>query len=220
MGELFGALDQPHAQFLLRVVLGGLLLLAGLSKLADRRAFREAIAEYQLLPASLERPFAAFVPVAETALGTLLLVGLATTAAAALAAPLLASFAIAIGVNMARGRSFDCHCFGNVQADRIGWPALIRAALLVLVALTVAVGTSSFGALDGALWASEDGLPSVSQLVPLAFVAFAIFDVLILLPEALSFREAVTAAFRVRITGAHDHGPRPITITSNGRNGG
>jgi uncharacterized membrane protein YphA (DoxX/SURF4 family) len=221
MGELLGVIDQPHAQFLMRVVLGGLLLLAGITKLADRAAFRDAMHQYEILPPAFEAPFAAFVPFAEATLGGLLLVGLGTTAAAALAVPLLGSFVVAIGVNLARGRDFDCHCFGAVQSDRIGWPVLLRSALLVLIALTVALGTSSFGALDGALRASEEGLPPLSDVIPLAIVAFAIFDVLILLPETFAMRETIAAAFRVRITGAHSHGHQhPVPTAGNGRNSG
>lgn len=221
MSELFAAFDQPHVQFLLRVVLGGLLLLAGLTKLAGRAAFRDAIRQYEILPATLEGPFAAIVPWAELVLGAMLLLGLGTTVAAALAVPLLGSFLIAIAVNMARGRDFDCHCFGSAQSDRIGWPVLIRSTLLVLFALTIAAGTSSFGSLDGAFWASEDNLPPMSEVVAMAIVAFAIFDVLILLPETLAMRETIAAAFRVQVTGEHDHArQQPAPATSNGRNGG
>jgi uncharacterized membrane protein YphA (DoxX/SURF4 family) len=219
MSDILAALDQPHLQFLLRVVLGGLLLLAGLTKLADRAAFRDAIRQYEILPASLEAPFAAIVPFAEITLGTMLLLGLGTTLAAALAVPLLGSFVFAIAVNLARGRDFDCHCFGSVSSDRIGWPVLIRSTLLMLFALTVAVATSSFGSLDGALWASEADVPPMSEVVAMAIVAFAIFDVLILLPETLAMRETIAAAFRVQITGDH-HGHQHGPATSNGRNAG
>ena len=210
MTQLLDALHQPHAQLLLRLVLGGLLLLAGVTKLADREGFRRAVADYQVLPGGLERPFAALLPWLETTLGALLLLGLGTAVAASLATPLFLSFALAIGVNLRRGRHFDCHCFGAVQSERIGWPALLRSAALVLVALAVAVGASRFGALDFALLGSTDGLPPAGEIIPVVFLAAVIFDVLILLPETIAFRALFAQAHRTRITGvAAANGRRP-----------
>ena len=212
MSGFLDALHQPHVQLLLRLSLGGLLVLAGLSKLADRAGFRQAVADYQLLPAALERPFATALPWIETELGALLLLGLATTAVAALAAPLFLCFALAIAINLARGRSFDCHCFGSVQSDPIGWAALLRSTALVLAALVVAVGASPFGALDAALFGSSD-LPPLREVIPVIFLAAALLDALVLLPEALSFRQAMTRAWASRSSPGQAHGHTP----ANGR---
>src|SRR3989337_585061 len=104
MSDLLDAIGQPHVQLLLRLTLGGLLVLAGVSKLADRHAFRQAVAEYQVLPAALERPFAMALPWLETAFGALLLLGLGTAVVAALAAALFLTLGIAIGINLGAGR--------------------------------------------------------------------------------------------------------------------
>ena len=50
MTEFLDALHQPHAQLLLRLVLGGLLLLAGITKLAEHSAAHQAVSEYDVLP--------------------------------------------------------------------------------------------------------------------------------------------------------------------------
>ena len=201
MSSLLDAIDQPHVQLVLRLVLGGLLVLAGVSKLVDRPAFRRAVAEYEVLPAALERPFATALPWLEIATGALLLLGLATNAAAALAAALFLSFGLAIGVNLARGRSFDCHCFGSVQRDPIGWAALLRSAALVTAAVAVAAGASRFGALDAAVFGA-DGLPPASEVIPIVFVAAVILDLLVLLPETLSFLDTLS---RARAPHRHHH---------------
>jgi uncharacterized membrane protein YphA (DoxX/SURF4 family) len=201
MSELLDALDQPHVQLLLRLVLGGLLVLAGVTKLTDRLAFRQAVAEYQVLPAALERPFAMALPYIEVVLGALLLLGLGTTAVAALAAPLFASFGIAIGINLARGRSFNCHCFGSVQSDPIGWGALLRSLALVIAAVVVAAGASRFGALDALLFGAH-GLPPASEVIPIVFVAAVVLDLLVLLPETLSFLDTLS---RARTPHRHHH---------------
>lgn len=217
MTDSLDALSQPHAQLLLRLVLGGLLLLAGVTKLADRSAFYEAVADYDVLPSRLQRPFAAFVPLAETSLGVLLLLGLGTGVAAALAAPLFLSFGIAIGINLLRGRHVDCHCFGAVHSERIGWSALLRAVALVLAALVVAAGASRFGALEAALFGSTEDLPPASEVVPIVFLAAVVFDVLFLLPETLAFR----AAFAQTRARRHDpaSGHRPHASVEAGRTG-
>jgi len=207
MPAFVDALHQPHAQLLLRLVVGGLLLFAGVTKLRDRSAFYEAVADYDVLPVWLQRPFAGLLPLAEVALGSLLLLGLGTTVAAALAAPVFLSFGAAIGVNILRGRYIDCHCFGAAQRDRIGWSSLLRAVLLVLAALVVAIGASRFGALELALFGSTDDLPSPAEVIPMVFLAAVAFDVLFLLPETLAFQSMFTQARAERLRHAHsaDH---------------
>jgi uncharacterized membrane protein YphA (DoxX/SURF4 family) len=205
MSELFDALHQPHLQLLLRLGLGGLLTLAAVTKLADRRAFAAAVADYRVLPSALERPFAALLPLAELSLGMLLLLGLATPVAAALAAPLFLSFAFAIAVNIARGRQVDCHCFGAVHSERIGWPALLRSAALVAASVIVATGASRFGALEAAFAGGGGELPPLSEVIPIVFVAIVLLDVLFLLPETLALR---TAFAQYRRTGQHHHHAR------------
>jgi len=203
MSSMLDALHQPHVQLFLRLVLGGLLVLAGVTKLAGRSAFREAVAEYKMLPSAIEGPFAAVLPFVEVTLGALLLLGLGTTAAAAIATPLFLTFTLAIGVNLARGRSFDCHCFGAINRDTIGWPALLRSIALAAGALGVAIGASRFGGLEYALFGSSRALPKTAEVAPVVFLAFVVFDVLVLLPELL----AVQAAF-VRSHGHRLHGTR------------
>ena len=202
MSEVLDALDQHHVQLLLRLTLGGLLLLAAITKLTDRAAFQTAVAEYKLLPHTLERPFAAALPVVELTLGMLLLAGLGTAIAAWVAVPVFLSFSIAIGVNMARGRELDCHCFGSVQSEPIGWPALIRSSTLVVASLIVALGASAFGAID-ALLLDPDGLPPASEIVPVVLLAFFIFDVLILLPEAIATQLTFDASYGSRAGDRH-----------------
>jgi uncharacterized membrane protein YphA (DoxX/SURF4 family) len=189
---MLDALTDPYVQLVLRLVVGGLLLYAGVSKLTDRPAFQQAVAEYDVLPAGVARAFSNALPALETLLGVLLLAGFGTGIAAAIAVPLFASFALAIGVNMARGRHFDCHCFGSTRSDEIGWTAFLRALALAVAALIVAAGASRFGALEYALFGSGESLPPVADVIPTVLVAAVVFDVLFLLPETLSLQ----AAFR------------------------
>lgn len=194
MSEVLDALGQHHVQLLLRLTLGGLLSLAAFTKLADREGFQTAVSEYRVLPSALERPFATTLPFVELTLGVLLLTGLGTMIAASLAIPVFLSFSMAIGVNMMRGRDLDCHCFGSVQSEPIGWPAIIRSSALLVIAVIVAIGASRFGAVES-LFMSSEGLPPVSEVVPVVLLAFVIFDVMILLPEAIATQLSFYSAY-------------------------
>lgn len=55
--------------------IGSLLVLVALSKLANLESFVASVADYEILPISLVRPFASCLPFVEVVLGFSLLVG-------------------------------------------------------------------------------------------------------------------------------------------------
>jgi uncharacterized membrane protein YphA (DoxX/SURF4 family) len=211
MTDFLDSLREPHVLLYFRVLIGGLLVIAGVAKLMDRAAFYDAVADYDVLPTTLARPFANLVPLFELVAGTLLLFGLFTVPAAVLAVPLFGSFAVAIGVNISRGRHIDCHCFGAATNDSIGWSSFLRALLLSIAALYVAVGASTFGALDALIFGTPDDLPPATDAVAVYFLAFVTIDVMFLLPEFAAIR----AAFRER--QGHGHARADIERGAAGR---
>src|ERR671933_307156 len=50
---------------------------------------------------------------------------------------LLLVFVAGIGYNLARGRTPDCHCFGQLHSAPAGWSTLARNAVLALIAAVV-----------------------------------------------------------------------------------
>ena len=96
-----------------RVVLGGVLIVAGVLKAADPQASVSAVRAYELLPAGLATIVGWGLPFAEIALGALLLAGLGTRAVAVAAAVLLVVFIAAVVSAAMRGLSIDCGCFGG-----------------------------------------------------------------------------------------------------------
>lgn len=96
-----------------RVVLGGVLLVAGAIKVADPVTSEQAVRAYELLPHSLETPVGWGLPFLEVALGLLLLVGYGTRIAAAIGGVLMIVFIAAVSSAWARGLSIDCGCFGG-----------------------------------------------------------------------------------------------------------
>jgi len=118
-----------------RLTLAGVFAVAGLSKLADRAGFRDAMRNFGV-PGSLAAPVGIVLPVSELAVsGALVSRGAWHGAAGALA--LLLLFIAAIGYNLARGRHPDCRCFGQLQSRPVGASTLVRNAVLASIAATI-----------------------------------------------------------------------------------
>lgn len=133
-----GAAAVASALLTLRFLIAGLFLRAGTVKLADRADFRQAVKNYQIVPAPLVQTTAALVPAAEMIAGCLLLLGVATSIAGWLLAALLAGFSAAIAVNLSRGRVFDCGCGGTAPRN-ISWQHVASNLLLAASAAVVAL---------------------------------------------------------------------------------
>ena len=136
-----------------RLILGGVWVWAGLAKFADPDTAIRATRAYQILPEVLVKPFAWGLPLVEIALGVLLIVGLASRAAAAVSALILVVFIAGIASVWARGLQIDCGCFGGggFSAHVNAWQyfsEIARDALLVGLAALVAFGAPSRYALD------------------------------------------------------------------------
>ena len=123
-----------------RLVLGAVFLMSSLPKLAAPRRFAADILNYRILPRPLALPYAWSLPVAELAAAVSLLTGFYARPAGVVAAIMLGSFMVAVGVVMARGESLTCSCFGLLYRERVGWSTQVRDAFLLLMALYVALG--------------------------------------------------------------------------------
>lgn len=119
-----------------RLFLGVTFLSASIPKLFAPRDFRRALTNYQLLPVWL---VATWLPRFELLIAAALLTGLATTITATIAGLALLAFSVAVGVNLARGRSIECGCFGGASPRRITWRLVFRDVVLGAGALAVAV---------------------------------------------------------------------------------
>lgn len=133
----------PWLGLALRLVVGGVWVVAGLAKLPDPQASIRAVRAYELLPEAVVPTVGYGLPVLEIAVGLLLLVGLGTRVAALLSAVLFAAFVVGISAAWARGLQIDCGCFGGggFAADATAqypWDIARDVGLLVLsVALVV-----------------------------------------------------------------------------------
>ncbi len=102
---------------------------AGLAKLFDREGSKEALSDFGL-PARLVGPAAIAIPLAELAVAGTLIPQSSARVGALGALVMLTAFTAAIAVNLARGRTPDCHCFGQFHSTPIGIPTLLRNGVL------------------------------------------------------------------------------------------
>jgi len=121
----------PFAVFLVRLTIGGLLVVAGFLKLRAPVAFATEIANYQLFP-SVAPYVAATLPLVEILIGAGLILFPRPwrRAAEAVALGLTVVFASAVGSAYARRIDIDCGCFGT-GGGAINGLTLLRNVALV-----------------------------------------------------------------------------------------
>lgn len=117
-----------------------LFVTAGLHKLADLPSHRAQMADYRVLPQALLAPVSQVLPWVELAVGFGWLVPVSRTAAASVAAFLLLVYALAMAVNLARGRHHvSCGCGTTTGGDSLISPWLVgRNLALACLALWAA----------------------------------------------------------------------------------
>jgi peroxiredoxin len=134
-----------------RLVLAGVFATAGVAKLGDRAAARQALGEFGV-PQRLGRTVAVGLPIAELAVAAGLIPAATAWWSALAGLGLLLAFVAGIAFNLIRGRRPACRCFGELSAKPLGWKTLVRTALLAAVAgFVVAVGRVDAGPGPGAL---------------------------------------------------------------------
>jgi len=128
-----------------RLLLAAIFALAAVGKLADLAGSRRSVAEFGV-PSALAGPLAVLLPPAELAVAAALIPTATAWWGALGAVGLLLLFIVGIGVNLARGRRPDCHCFGQLHSAPAGWSTLGRNGVLAaMAALIVLQGRGGAG---------------------------------------------------------------------------
>lgn len=115
-----------------------MFLAAGASKLSDLGEFADAIKLYRIIPGATAGAAAKTVSATEVVLGIVLIVGLLIPYASVVGSVLLLVFALAMAINLIRGRQIPCGCKREsepIQIKHIVRNALSVAALLFLATL-------------------------------------------------------------------------------------
>jgi uncharacterized membrane protein YphA (DoxX/SURF4 family) len=120
----------PILSLFARGTLAGLFLLAGATKLRDRRSFSSLISGLGV-PTPLAPSIAVVVPVAELGAAVALVVPATATAGAVGAVALLLVFLAVTAVAIARGGTPDCGCFGPHRSAQFTTRTLLRNSVLL-----------------------------------------------------------------------------------------
>ena len=189
----------PVLAVVLRGALALLFVVAALHKLRDRDAFRATLDAYALLPSALTAPLARAVPLVELVAALLLVVPRAAAVGASIAVLLLSVYALAMGVNLLRGRrDLDCGCMGPGARSPIGPELLVRNLFLVVAALVAGFAPIHARAL---VWVDFVTVPLAVAV--LAALYAAVERVLALAPTVAALR----ADLREAADASHDaHG--------------
>ncbi|MDX1474925.1 MAG: MauE/DoxX family redox-associated membrane protein [Reinekea sp.] len=158
------------------------LAAAAIPKLRNPDEFQGVVTNYRLLPDFLVAPFARLLPWIELACAAALLMTPARELAAWVATGLFLMFALALAINVGRGRThIDCGCVRRpTSMSRIGMFHVLRALGLAGVSLYAAFVPATFAGIPAASWAI--GLVSAVMLALLYLAA----DVMVGLPETRS----------------------------------
>ena len=130
---------------IIRILIGGLLLVSGALKVGHPAALAASIAGFRLLPATIVGPLAVALPYVELLLGVYLIAGLFTRVVAVLAAVQFLLYGGAVGSAVVRHISTNCGCFGPGDQAVADWPHV--AFDFALAAGSVFVAYAAPGAL-------------------------------------------------------------------------
>jgi hypothetical protein len=136
-----------ETRLVVQLAVGLVFLLSASGKLLRPAEFARGVADYQILPESLSFGVGLMLIPVEIFLASAHLSGWLLWAAVPLGLATLASFAIAVGVNLKRGRALPCHCFGGQGGETISGRTLARLLLLCAGELLLFVDPAPSGRL-------------------------------------------------------------------------
>ena len=147
----------PWVAVAARVLVGGLFVFSGISKLIlPHGEVMALVKQYQVIPDFLVSPIAAGLPWFELASGTALCIGFLTTPAAWLVGIQLVSFSLLmVVVLVAQIPVDDCGCFGNLGIRETPLHVLIRDLILLGMLASVLIRRHDAWGIDA--WSGGTG---------------------------------------------------------------
>lgn len=134
----------PVLALVISICLAALFVTAGIRKLRSPEQFSYLLAGYRILPAALVNVGGRAIPAIELLVAAALLFSPTRSAGGAMAAGLLVIYAVAIAINLQRGRyQLDCGCGGAHERRPIAKWMVTRNLLLAAPALLLFMPLSS-----------------------------------------------------------------------------
>jgi uncharacterized membrane protein YphA (DoxX/SURF4 family) len=122
---------------LLRVIVGGIFICAGVLKVIDPTQFAKDVDNYRMLPFAASAAVALYLPWLEIIAGAALGTGVWHRGASLVIGAMLLAFLIALGSAWARGLDITCGCFGH-GPNRTSYPLAMLFDAGLLAALCIA----------------------------------------------------------------------------------
>ena len=149
-------LTNHYVSFFSRLVLGGVFLYAGATKIGDPGGLASSIRAYDIsLPEWFVTLSAHSLPLLEILLGLYLLAGLFTRGAAWAANLLTILFTLALVQGALRGLAIDCGCFGSTSSSSGGavslWLDILRDLGLLALGVQLALAPPGKFSVDARL---------------------------------------------------------------------
>ena len=152
---------------LVRLILSLVFGVAGITKLTDQKGTREAVMNFGA-PKAAAASIAVVLPLLELAIAIGLLFSATTWLSALAALVVLAIFVVAISINLAQGKSHECHCFGQIYSRPLGWSTLVRNVLFGLAAGIV-------------IWNGPEFQPPLASTISHAIASLSTWQLVILI---------------------------------------
>ena len=177
-------INDPALSVLATLFVGLVLAVAAISKLRSPDEFQGVVDNYRLLPGFLVAPVARLLPMVELACAVALMLPPAREMAAWVAVGLFVVFALALAINVGRGRThIDCGCVRRpTSKSRIGMFHVLRALFLAGVSTFIALSSLEVANVSLASWLI--GMASAALLAMLYVAA----DVMVGLPNSRESR--------------------------------
>lgn len=138
---------------ILRIALGVIFILAGLSKIIDPVGFSRSVSAYGIVSKEFASYVAIVIPTLEMVLGLLLVIGYKIKSAVFSLLCLMMIFSFVIIINIMWGKSFKCGCFnlpllGPFIDGTIGPKLLIRNAVIIIFLFILFFAKNNLCSLD------------------------------------------------------------------------
>jgi len=132
--------------FILRLIVGGIFVYAGVTKLYSPRDFAQIIQNYQIVPEVFTNLIAILLPWLEIYSGLFIIFGLFSRSASITLILITIIFIIALLSAYFRGLNIDCGCFS--QATRVDMSKIIADVFLLLFCWHLVIYPSKILSLD------------------------------------------------------------------------
>ncbi len=177
-------INDPALSLLATLFVALILAVAAISKLRSPDEFQGVVDNYRLLPGFLVAPVARLLPWVELVCAVALMVSPVREMAAWTAVGLFVMFAVALAINVGRGRThIDCGCVRRpTSRSRIGMFHVLRALFLAGVSTFIALSSLEMANTSFTSWLI--GVASAALLAMLYVAA----DVMVGLPNSRESR--------------------------------